>query len=62
MVLGVETGNEAEERWIVFSLMTFSACHGKVKLEAQGIKIEMDYIEGCHKKYRMTTQIAVCGT
>lgn len=44
MVLGVETGGEAEERWIAFSLRTFSVCHGKVKLEAQGIKIEMDYI------------------
>ena len=39
MLLGVETGGEAEERWIVFSLMTFSVFHGEVKLEAQGIKI-----------------------
>lgn len=39
MLLGVETGGEAEERWVVFSLMTFSVCHGKVKLEALGIKI-----------------------
>lgn len=39
MLLGVETGGEAEERWVVFSLMTFSVGHGKVKLEALGIKI-----------------------